>query len=347
MTGAWHPDGRIYFVGGDYSNPFGGSYSQAIVSLSLAQRMAQLSNRNAGWQIDYPHCGGIPPQPKRPDYVGWQWDAKRGVFWFIPGTNVAGSTNCAGETANSVDDPNFLFTRIMTFNPATKSWRDEGAAAPNMGFLKTWQTVYDPVRDRFLQPWYSGGNGSNLAVWDPVTKTWSTKRLGPYSSTGQEIHIEHCYLAADHVARWIYAIDKTTKRLYRFSMDLPTKSGPAGGEISYIIEDLGLAPATDTEAKPVWDTVNQILLYPVHDSAQFFAYRPSTKQWETLGSVANNGVPAKGTVVFFDQANGVVGRFGEGLDPFSPSLPYLFLYRYSTSSGGTTQPSAASGMILK
>jgi hypothetical protein len=327
MTAALNPrNGRVYFVGGDY-NVMGGSYVQQVVSLSLKERLVDISKPNAGWRVDHPACngpGGLTP--KHPDFVGWLWDEGRGKFWYVPGTEVLADTNCEGETQSKVSDPNFTWGRILQFDPTTNSFSNIGDAG--MGANATWFSILDPVFNRILRPRYSGGNGSNLDIYDITSNSWTTRQLGPYNSVGGEIHLEHTYLAVDRVGRWVYGISESSSRLHRFSLDLPlNKDG------TYAIEDLGPVPVGDNEHKIVWDPYSKVLLYASLWNSAFYAYHPDTRQWESLGVGADNGSTASGKILFYDELNNVLGWFGHSdPSPHLESMPYLFLYRYAPAS---------------
>ena len=92
VTWAYTPiNKRLYAVGGDYAGEaYQQSYRQEVWSLSLAGRWTKREEPAAGWRLEYPYCGPADQvQPKHPDFVGWMWDAKRRLFWMMPGTMVA------------------------------------------------------------------------------------------------------------------------------------------------------------------------------------------------------------------------------------------------------------------
>jgi hypothetical protein len=334
---------RIYCVGGDYN---GGSYVDQVFSFSVKEKLANPSDPLSGLRLEFPRnhkgvsskpsgyslCADPPAmQPKHPDYSGWFWDERIGKFWYVPGLQVASSDNCPNETASSVDDPLFRWKRILQFDPATGTYTD--IADAGIGFNQTWWSVLDPVTNKIIRPWYSGSNGSNLDVFDIATNTWARKRTN-FNAANGNIHLTKSSLAVDRESRQVYAIDHESGRLHRFSLDLPVASNGF-----YIVDDLGIVPgwvkpSTGVEPKIAWDPKNRVVLHACLWCRNFYAYHPDTKQWETLGAVADNGVQASGKTFFYDEVNGVFGWFGQS-DP-SPDLastPYLFLYRYGPASG--------------
>jgi hypothetical protein len=327
ITAAVNPtNGRIYMTGGDFvGSHFEQSYRQETWSLSLLERWAGETARNAGWQIEYPYCGpsdGV--QPKHPDFTGWAWDGKRSVFWMVPGVMEISKENCEGETEARTDDPRFLTYHLMTFDPATRRWADKGR---NIGpdVSETWMSLYDPVRDEIIRFGFNGGTGAVVNILRIGNMAWRQMGLPP-NAMGKDIRINKEYLAADHAHRVIYAVDGMWGRLHRFSMD------------SRRMEDLGSAPGgpigIENYTLLVWDSANEVLLY-FRDvpPAGFYAYQPATKRWETL-DLASSAPDARlgGRVMVYDAGQNVTMLFG-GVEPVNP---HMFLYRYG--EGGQARP---------
>ena len=326
-TWAHNPvDGRLYQIGGDFSGPVGGSsYRQDMYSVSIAERWASRSDRNAGWRSEYPYCGPEGGrQPKSPDYVGWTWDTKRRVFWNVPGTFVIpAAVVCPGITLSWRDDPpKYLFNHLMTFDPfepdLTKRWQDRGT---NIGPtpVDTWMSVYDPGTDGLVRFGWDGSRGAMVNVYDIAKGRWAEKSLG-LNALGHDIRIFKEMLAADWGQRVIYVIDGIAGRLHRYRVDGRT------------IEDLGAVPggpiayAANNDAYAVWDSVNRVLFFFRMDTGILHIYHPTRKIWETP-PMATDPPGLKPHVrhgLVFDSYQNVLVFLGTT----EIANPYLYLYRY-------------------
>lgn len=315
VTGAHNPDdGRLYYTGGDYAGrEFEQSYRQETWSLSLAERWAQRSDRNAGWRLEYPYCGPAGQvQPKHPDFVGWTWDVKRKVFWMVPGVMEIASGNCPGETPARTSDPGFLLNHLMQFDPATRQWRD---VSSKMGAaVETWMSVHDPKTDTLIRFGYTG-NGGIVSVYHITDDKWTTRPLGS-NRAGKDIRINKEYLAADHAERVIYAIDGVAGRLMRYRMDAQK------------IEDLGPVPggphSHENYMYVVWDSTSKVLLWVRESPPSAHAYQPATKSWEAIPLTADiAGAKVGGRILVYDPLQNVTLLFGGYTEN-----PHMFLFRY-------------------
>ncbi len=324
---AYHPrSGRIYFTGGDFSGlQHDGSYRQETFSLDVATRYGAPTNQNAGWTLEYPYegYGGTSVQPKHPDTVGFVWDSRRNVFWLLSGLMVVSTSavhsvtfpNGAVETDTKGDDPNFLYFRVMTFDPdasPAQRWKgtpflwaqnSDGTQPPASltGSPEHRHGVYDPVRDCILVP--MAVRAGNLGVFDCGTGTWTYHNVGLGGYTGVQ---RGNHVVADLVRRKLYHVAtkgpnypdaSSSAHLIAFDMDPPYRS-----------YDLGPVPRLPT-INPyemcfiTWDTLNEVLLYipwtipdtsppnQIFSTAQgiseLYAYRPSTAAWETIPVVTS------------------------------------------------------------
>lgn len=322
VTWAHNPsNNRLYAVGGDYSGvSHQQSYRQETWSLSLAERWTNRSNPAAGWRLEYPYCG--PPgqvQPKHPDFVGWTWDPKRAVFWMMPGVMMASDDQCPGETTAGHDDPGFRLNRVMTFDPATKTWVDQTPHGYTVGpdTAETWMSVYDPVRDEIIRFGFNGGSGGVANILNVSTKRWTVIGLGS-NGQGREIRINKEYLAVDPVERQIYAIDGLAGRLHRWNMQRRSLS------------DLGPVPGGSLKAEnmtlPVWDSVNRVLLWFRAPNEPCYVYHPDRKQWETIPvKTSPPDLPLRARAAVFDPVQNVLMLMGD----LEPPNPYMFLFRYA------------------
>ena len=321
VTWAYNPiNKRLYAVGGDYAGEaYQQSYRQEVWSLSLAERWVKREVPATGWRLEYPYCGPTDQiQPKHPDFVGWMWDAKRSLFWMMPGTMVASNDTCPGETVDSKSDPGFPLGRVMTFDPGTRTWTDQTpngyTAGPDIG--ETWMSVYDPVRDEIVRFGFNGGTGGVANILDVSAKRWRVVPLG-LGGQGREVRLNKEYLAPDLANRQIYAIDGLAGRLYRWSMDRRT------------LADLGPVPGgslgSENITHPVWNSVSRVLLWYRAENEPFHIYHPDRRQWESVPVVTNPpGLRLRARAAVFDPDENVLMLLG-GLEPGNP---YLFLYRY-------------------
>jgi hypothetical protein len=319
LTAAVNPDnGRIYMTGGDYDGlQFSQqSYRQETWSLSLAERWANRTDRNAGWRLEYPYCGPVGQvQPKHPDFVGWTWDSKRKVFWMVPGVmeRLSDSSNCPGETGTRASDPGFLYNRIMQFDPETRRWRDVSGNAGS--FIDTWMSVYDPKTDTLIRFSHSGSHGSLVSTYSIAEDRWGDRVL-PLNAVRRDIRIKKEYLAVDYADRMIYVIDGISGRLHRYGMD-------AGK-----MEDLGPVPGgahgSENQMMVVWDSVSRVLLWFLETKRRAHAYHPGSRRWEELPLIADPpDAMVQGRMLVYDPQQNVMLLLG-GL----PANPHMLVFRY-------------------
>jgi len=320
VTPAYSPlDGRIYFVGGDYSGPGGfyQSYRQETYSLSIAERFADKANRNAGWRLEYPYCGPSGSvQPKHPDFVGWAWDTKRNLFWLVPGVMEISVNNCPGETSTRTSDPGFILNHLMTFDPVTRKWTDRGS---NIGASQdTWMSNYDPLTDTLIRIGFSGGSGAIASVYRITKNVWTDYSLG-LNAKGEVIRLYHEYAAIDLEGRAVYGIDGISGRLHRYRID------------KHRIEDLGPVPGgafgLGNKTHIAWDSINKVLAWYDYERRAFHIYHPDTRKWESNLPIATDiaGVNAQGRLLVFDPQQNVYLLMG-GTE--SDIKPYFYIYRY-------------------
>jgi hypothetical protein len=316
VTPSYHPpSGRIYFTGGDYAGTVSGdagtvqSYRQETWSLSISERFAGgTGNIGAGWRLEYPYCGSPGQvQPKHPDYVGFPWDDKRGVFYMVPGTmELLDSGNCPGETPDRVSNPGFVRDLIMTFEPVAKQWAVLDPNAWSSDSQDTWMSVLDPVTDTLIQFTIT----MKVNVFDLKTKRWAIVGNMPEASIWKD------YLAADIAGRAIYAIDGLKGTLWRYNINARTFDNlgpvPGGG--------MGFTNLTYI----AWDSRNKRLFWH-QEGSTFYAYDPATRTWETLPITTNvPGVNATGRLMIYDPGQNAILLYGGTSNP----QPYLFFYRY-------------------
>lgn len=300
-------DGRLYFLGGDYSGPGGmDSGRNEIYSYSI---------KGDDWRLEWPYCG--PPgsvQPSHPDQVGWVYDTTRKLFWMIPGY-MGGDTGKCNQAGSKL-----IRFQIMTFDPSNRSWAVPGIELPYKppGNYKIAQ--YDPVTDTIL---VFGASAPDVYILDLKRGTWLRKRFSGSANLGKE------YTAIDPERRVIYVIEPKQAKLYRYDIDLqelaPIADAPRGSDY-------------DT-TMPVWDSVNRVLLFPQYGKTsdiRLHVFHPDTTRWELdLPIRQPEGYRVRGTNAVFDPYQNVMLIFGvRGSEEGSPPNPYLFLYRYQKATTG-------------
>lgn len=316
-------NGRLYMTGGDYSGPFtDSSYRQETYSLSLAGRLANVGDRNAGWRLEYPYCS--PPgqvQPKHPDHVGWQWDSKRELFWMVPGTmDVRSAGNCEGETPGYGSDPQYPMWHVMVFDPKQRRWTDWMADVGHRTNQGQWMSIYDPVSDTLVRFDRNGRAGGVTAdVFAPGDRPGQGKwtQYGPFKNAlGADPRIEMDHLAFDPVQRVIYGTDPFAGRLHRYAVTTNR------------MEDLGPTPqklGKNNWTSLAFDTENRILCF--HPTGMgIWAYHPDTQRWEQLPTTTTRpGIRAYGCVMVYDPAERAFLLLGGEY----PANPFIYVFRYA------------------
>jgi hypothetical protein len=321
ITWAYNPvNQRLYSIGGDFtsgdSNP--DSYRQDQYSVSISERWANRSDRNAGWRQEYPYCGpdgGV--QPKSPDFVGWTWDSIRQVYWFVPGTVVVPVyAICSDRTVSTSSDAKYKYRHLMTFDPfepdLTKRWRDYGPdASPYRG--ENWMSVHDPVTDTIIR----FGLNQAVDIYDVQSDSWTELNTGT-NALGRTTRVYDDMLSPDFENRVIYAVDGTVGRLMRWDIDARR------------MDDLGAVPdgpvTPEANGYSVWDSVNKVLLFFHMNTRRIHVYHPDTDTWESPPVVTEpSGLsPYVRHGMVFDPSNNVLVMLGNN----DPSNPYIYLYRY-------------------
>lgn len=293
-----NPDnGRIYFLGGDYSGPIGmQSGRNELYSYSIAEDH---------WRLEFPYCGPAGSvQPSHPDEVGWVYDTKRKIFWMVPGYMGNPQKNCPEST--------LIRGKVMTFDPATQKWE-----ATERTRLKGTNAFaqYDPATDTIVMFTPNGA-----AVYDVQSDKWTNHRFG----LGQ-LDISHHYSAIALEKRVIYAIAPHRKQLLKYDMDRRT----AG----FISDAPPYEEPRPADAMPIWDSVNKVLLFPqwMKGVTSFHVYHPDTNTWERNIPINQpEGITVTGRQAVFDPYQNVLLLMGSTSKEASP---HLFLYRYGNGQG--------------
>jgi len=310
-------DGRIYFFSGDWSG-LSSDYQ------SGRNEVYSYSIKDGDWRLEYPYCG-FPGEPiaSNADEVGWVFDQTRNLFWMMPG--YMWGTVLPNSCPHS---PTWVKGKTMTFNPVTKQWdvpnRKSLCATLNICGELTKFAVLDPVRDLIIHFVHRG----RIAIYDIQADAWRTKDglVGdPYLGMEQP--------AVDYRNRKIYIIDPGQAKLYRYDMDTE--------QFAFVTS----VPAASTYdmTNPVWDSVDNVLLYPHYLNhggliTKLYIYHPDTNVWETQDisqPVDENGnaisAVVRGNSAVYDPIQNVMLIMGA---VFEAPSPYLFFYRYGNGSGG-------------
>ena len=329
-------NGRMYFMGGDYSvHPDRGNSWYGLWSYDV------LADK---WFLEYPWCGSPGEiMPSGRDEVGWVWDSKRKVFWMLPGFMQQPSWRCPDNSANEE-------IAILTFDPATNKYSNPNAAPEPIPGQKPKNAIYDLLTDSIYR---SGedGRGFIWTIYHIASNTWDVYQT-PFATNGEYTNntsLAFEYIAADLGRRKIYGIDPVYYRLFEFDMDQHTLSIKAAipePNQARIAASRQLQWTLRDFTMPVFDTVNNVLLFPYVDALaldggpygsrpQLLIYHPDTDRWETDSMYQPDGMTVRGNSFAFDAVNNLLISFG-GLAPggdSDPTATHFFIYRYGNGKG--------------
>ena len=167
-------NGRVYFLGGDWGAPGGENTGhQEVYSFDPL-------STTGDWRLEAPYCGTVEnPTHWHTDEAGVAWDAKRGVFWKLSGTEYGPEDACflAGKSVKA---------KVIQFNPTTKLWTVP-AGVSQMRFGYVTNGVLDPINDQMVQITdtkafhlnLSTGKWTEYPLWGEVKRfTALTTRIG-------------------------------------------------------------------------------------------------------------------------------------------------------------------------
>jgi hypothetical protein len=309
----FNPDDKlIYFVGGDHD----GSGSSVYNLQSGRNELYTYSVANDQWNLIQSYCraDGLLQQDS-PTEVGWTYDSSRKVFWFVPGF-MWNHNLC----------PNDVAGKIMTFDPASGTWALPVVTPSPRGNEGNY-TQYDPVTDTLIR---FVNAGPEVNIYTIATDSWLRKSFGlpneNFSDVGTTI---------DVAGRRIFLL--TANKLYEYNID------------SKNIVNRGPTPvSTYAETKPVWDPINQVLLWPdfrdtdnstggPQEQVHLHIYHPNTNSWDVdVPVLAPQGITVKGRHAVFDPSQNVMMVYGNTWN--IPRSPYIFLYRYGNGNGTPLPP---------
>ena len=333
-------DKKIYFHGGD------GTTNPVIGTQNGDQEMYRYDVATDTWEKIQNWCRGDGgPQPMGPDEVGFPYDTTRNVFWHVPGFGHPHGSNACGTN-------NMIRHKMMQFNPTTLTWVDE-AAFPNfsrktIGSLQGDSQIgenrwfdYDATND-CLVTWRQ----NSIYKYFFGTDTWTKTDI-----PGGPSQLDNDFHALDTKERWLYHVDnRYTNSLYRWHLDtqaFETYSLPSSIETG---KPSDCEPACGKEASIVYDSVNEVLLWPLWYQAsdddpnnpilKLYVWHPqagfgfSALSWEEIPIVppatgpAGHDLTVRGRHAVFDPHNNVLLV----MTPKAGGPHPIFFFRYGTGA---------------
>lgn len=328
---AYNPDnGLIYLFGGDHNgskpadpNLLGPphqsgrneayTYNIATNTLTLIQQYCQPGLMNGGM-----------------DEVGLAYDSLRKKFWVFPGFQWDQQQYCQPTRTQMV-------RKVMTYAPGVGdyqtgpgSWTDPNVVLNPSAAMGNF-TQYDPKTDSFIRFVPGGGCGVIAVIYYPAKNTWEIVQSGGavgclndnWGDMGTTIDVtgRRMFVIGNLTGLIQYNIDAKTFQLRTPLAQLPDK----------VVD----------ETKPIWDSVNGVLLWPVfHDNpectgaascqeqARIHAYNPAPNTWEAniASGLLPDGTRVKGRHAIFDPKQNALMMFGNVWNAPSPDGWFLFRY---------------------
>ena len=322
-------DGRIYWLGGDYTSEdgFPQSGTNELWSYSIAGN---------DWRLEVDYCN--PPgfiQPSHPDEVGFAFDPSRNKFWMYPGFQYNPDTQCQSTE---------VYQKVMSYDVPSRTW-----AVPNLTWTAyhTRFSQYDAVGDRMLMFDYDGSS-----ILEHNLATNAVRRINTIIPAGEgagSAFIGWAWTAYDPVGRNIYVVCPSKGQLYRYNLD------------TNVMKFMCNTPVTGPDEQMLfWDPINHVLLFPfrrdrgtteIAGPVRLFVWResapttwseiaitpPVDMQGNPLRDTAGNPVEVKGRVGVFDPIQRVM--MITGFDS-QDRVPYMFLYRFADGPVDAVPPSA-------
>jgi len=169
---------------------FGGDFGSAWQKLQSGQNsLLSYHPPTKTWAIEYPFWGKRGEHyPMHMDEVAVCWDSKRKLFWLTNGYQ-GGATPEDREKAIGIQTRGI----VQTFDPLSKNWALPFGQLQMVGSHQHSRSVYDPDTDLIYGPYYDGGWGTAISIFNPNTGIElrkSIRGIGNYRpSTGQTVHL--------------------------------------------------------------------------------------------------------------------------------------------------------------
>jgi hypothetical protein len=370
------PDGRLYQFSGDWAEPC----TATTPGNCVAQEPGQYQNNNYSydvasdsWRHETDYCQYPNPQPSHPDYNAVAWDSLRDLFW------DHGGFQSPPTSPEPCGQSNYQQNQVMWWNPNTKLWAGPNGrtsmASTGLQVQNHINAFYDAATDKLVWPCYDGSRSCMLR-YAIATNTWTKTRFNTGDSITDNASLGDAGLATWNPAtRTIYLIrartgTSPTQDLYAINVAC-IESGTSAAQCIYREHIPANIRVEAGAERVVWDTVNNVLLYPYHGGQgwdartfQMDVWHPgaawnSAGSWETVADPMN-GVPVvtspadhcpnpepacaggvggvcclvRGNQVGFDPVQNVMVLYGGS----EPNNIYLYLFRYG--DGTQTKPSA-------
>ena len=319
-------NGRIYFMGGDYStnNPNG-------YSASGRQEMYSYGVKDSTWTLEHGYCPvGAESIPQHPDEVGWIYDTKGHKFWMMAGLhNADDGADCT--PAQTIPYENF------TFNTSTSLWTHRGDVIenPRSGPGDAGFAVYDTTGTAGKVIQFTTDGDLQATVLDLSTKAWTYRK---WTSTSVTVNKE--YSCWDQSTRTLYVVDSGTSDtggMYGGPHHRMLKYDAATTNMDTLALVPGGTPKGPAQGHAVWDPINKVVLWldyccdSLANTSRMLAYHPATNQWEILGTQLPDGRYAYGNTTVFDPNQNVLIAIGASTPP-GGDLSF-FMYRYGNGDG--------------
>ncbi|WP_372720289.1 hypothetical protein [Immundisolibacter sp.] len=244
------PAGRVYLLGGDWGGgPHQNTGRQEVYSFDPL-------SRTGNWRQEAPYCGTADaPVNWHTDEAGVAWDAKRGVFWKLAGTQYGPKDACLASGGS-------VRTKVIQFDPAKRKWHvPEGFDQRDFWYVGN--GVLDPERDQLVQI-------TDTVAWhlDLQTGQWLRYPLpaGPHRFNA----------IAARLGRAIWFVNRD-ERLESYDLDTHTLSGH--GQWPYPKKNgwgMAMTFALGSKVLAIWPTSGP------KEQRLAAVYDPATNQWITL-----------------------------------------------------------------
>ena len=251
------PDGRVYTMGGDWGGDGGENTGrQEVFSFDPL-------SATGDWRLEAPYCGTTAnPVHWHTDEAGVAWDAKRGVFWKLAGTEYGPEDSCLAEKRS-------VKAKAITFDPATRLWTvPPHVAQTRFGYVAN--GVLDPVKDQMVQ--IIDKSAKHL---DLITGQWAT-----YPLPGDALRFNAIVARSGRTLWWL----NRNEVLESYDLDTHALKGhgvwPFGAQSGWAT---AMTMIHQGKVLSIWPTSLST------EAKRAALYDPATKQWTKLDMGAARG----------------------------------------------------------